>query len=133
MVDNYECYFHGHVPSKGSQITIGAVLVNRGQIIDEVGGTVPYSGSPSRAQWEALLQGMELASRNGVRRLILKGDSRSVINAMNSMPPGKDFDSMDYYMLARKSQLNFDQCFFQWVPQENNLPAIRMSRVTGSE
>lgn len=114
-------------------MTIGAVVVLNGKILDEMGGTVPYSGSPSRAHWEALIQGMELAAKNGVRRLIMKGDSRSVINTMNSQPVSRDFDSMDYYLLARKVQLKFDQCFFQWVPVEKNMIAVRNSTVTGAE
>ncbi|MGA1820460.1 MAG: reverse transcriptase-like protein [Thermoplasmatota archaeon] len=133
MEENYELYFHGDTPFKGSQISIGAVLVLNGQIIDQMGGAVDYSGTSQRAHWEALVQGMHLAKEHGVKRLIMKGDSRNVINYMNGQPPARDFDSMDYYTLARKTQLNFDQCFFQWVPQEKNLPAIRLSRTTGTE
>ena len=62
MVDNYELYFHGSVPFRGSQMTVGAVLVLNGKVLDELGGTVPYSGNENRAQWEALVQGMNLAS-----------------------------------------------------------------------
>lgn len=114
-------------------MSIGAALVLNGEVLDELGGTVPYSGSSSRANWEALIQGMELAAKNGVRRLIMKGDSRSVVNIMNSQPVSREFDSMDYYLLARKVQLKFDQCFFQWVPAEKNMLAIRNSTVTGAE
>jgi ribonuclease HI len=126
MEDNYEVYFHGSIPYKGSQMVIGAVLVNRGVKIDEIAGTVPYAGSDSRAHWEALIQGMELAARNNVRRLIMKGDSRSVINMMNGQFPNKDFDSMDYMKQARKTQLKFDQCFFQWVPVDGNMLPISL-------
>jgi hypothetical protein len=76
---------------------------------------------------------MHLAKANGVRRLIMKGDSRHVINYMNGQVPDRNFDSMDYYTLARKTQLNFDQCFFQWVSAEKNIPAIRLSRIVGNE
>jgi len=133
MEENYELYFHGDLPFKGSQMTIGAVLVLNGQVLDEVGGAVDYSGTSQRAHWEALVQGMHLAKEHGIKRLIMKGDSRHVINHMNGQPPERDFDSMDYYMLARKTQLNFDQCFFQWVPQERNLQAIRLARSVEKE
>ncbi|MFO8051433.1 MAG: reverse transcriptase-like protein [Thermoplasmatota archaeon] len=133
MEENHECYFHGNVPFKGAQMSVGAVLALNDQVIDELSGTVPYSGNMDRAHWEALIQGMELAAKNGVRRLIMKGDSRSVINVMNSQPTSRDFDSMDYYLLARKVQLKFDQCFFQWVPSEKNILAIRNSTITGAE
>jgi len=127
MEENHEVYFHGALPYPGGQMVIGAVLVKHNEIVDRLGGQVPYSGSGSRAQWEALIQGMELAARNGVRRLIMKGDSRSVINHMNGQPPERDFDAMDYMMKARKVQLKFDQCFFQWVPPERNSIAISMT------
>ena len=133
MVDNHEVYFHGNLPYKGSQMAVGAVLVLNGQVLDEISGTVPYSGTGHRAHWEALIQGMHLAKANGVRRLIMKGDSRHVINYMNGQVPDRNFDSMDYYTLARKTQLNFDQCFFQWVSAEKNIPAIRLSRIVGNE
>ena len=133
MEENHEIYFHGDLPFKGSQMAVGAVLVLNGQILDQMGGTVGYSGTGQRAQWEALIQGMLLAKENGVRRLIMKGDSRHVINYMNGQVPQRDFDSMDYYTLARKTQLNFDQCFFQWIPPEKNIPAIRLTKTAGNE
>ncbi len=126
MDANKEVYFHGSVPYKGGQMAIGAVLMDGDEVIDEIGGVVPYAGSQSRAHWEALIQGMELAARNNVKRLILKGDSRSVVNYMNGQVPERDFDSMDYLMKARKSQLSFDQCFFQWVPIEKNARAVKL-------
>lgn len=132
MEENYEVYFHGNIPFKGSQIVVGAVLALNGQIIDEMSGTVPYSGTSLRAHWEALIQGMQLARSNGVRRVIMKGDSKHVINHMNGQVPQRGFDSMDYYKTARKTQLNFDQCFFQWISSESNLPAIRLSRDVGT-
>jgi len=133
MEENYEIYFHGNIPFKGSQMTVGAVLVLNGKVLDEVSGAVPYSGTSNRAHWEALIQGMLLAKENNVRRLIMKGDSRHVINYMNGQLPDRNFDSMDYYTLARKTQLNFDQCFFQWVPVEKNLNAVRLSRDLNTE
>jgi ribonuclease HI len=126
MVENKEVYFHGSVPYKGAQMAIGAVLVDGTEIIDEIGGVVPYAGSQSRAHWEALLQGMELAARHNIRRLIMKGDSRSVVNYMNGQSPDRDFDSMDYLLKARKEQLKFDQCFFQWIPLEKNSRAVKL-------
>jgi ribonuclease HI len=127
MEDNYEVYFHGTVPYQGSRMVVGAVLMNHDQVIDEIGGIVPYTGSSSRAHWEALIQGMELAGRNKVKRVIMKGDSRSVINYMNGQPPDRFFDAMDYMLKARKTQLIFDQAFFQWVPAEKNIKAIRLT------
>jgi ribonuclease HI len=128
MEVNYEVYFHGVVPFAGAEISVGAVLVENGMVKDEVGGTVPYSGSELRAQWEALIQGMELAKRNNTKRVIFKGDSRTVINLMNGGVPARDFDSMDYYQMARRKQLSFDQSFFQWVPMERNAKAIGLAR-----
>jgi len=128
MDDNYEVFFHGHVPSKSSQMVIGAVLVNKGRSIDELSGAISYEGNPSRAQWEALIQAMHLAKKNSVKRLIMKGDSRNVINAMNGQPTDRNFDAMDYYTLARKTQLNFDQCFFQWIPPEKNGDAMKLAK-----
>ena len=130
MEDNYEVYFHGTIPYKGAQMLIGAVLVNHGEVIDEVGGVVPYEGSNSRAHWESLVQGMNLAASNNVKRVIMKGDSRDVINHMNGQPPGRDFESMDYLMVARKAQLMFDQSFFQWVPIEKNVKAVALTRIS---
>lgn len=109
-------------------MVVAALLMDKGDVKDEISGMISYRGSSDRAQWEALIQGMELAARNGVKRLILKGDSRSVINYMNGQFPARDFDSMDYMKLARKKQLAFDQCFFQWVPAERNAKAITLTK-----
>jgi len=128
MEVNYEVFFHGAVPYAGAEITIGAVLVENGMVKDEISGAVPYGGSELRAQWEALLQGMELARMNNTKRVIFKGDSRTVVNLMNGGVPSRDFDSMDYYQMARRKQLSFDQSFFQWIPTERNAKAIGLAR-----
>ncbi len=130
MEDNYEVFFHGNIAYKGAQMIVGAVLMNHGEIIDEIGGVVPYKGSQPRAHWEAMVQGMELAAGNNVRRVIMKGDSREVINHMNGQPPGRGFDSMDYLMVARKAQLKFDQSFFQWIPIEKNMKSVTLARLS---
>ncbi len=126
MEANKEVYFHGSVPYNGAQMAVGAVLMEGDIVVDEIGGAVPYTGSGSRAHWEALIQGMELAAKNNVKRLIMKGDSRAVVNYMNGQIPERDFDSMDYLLKARKTQLKFDQCFFQWIPVERNARAVKL-------
>ncbi len=126
MEANKEVYFHGSVPYNGAQMAVGAVLMDGDVVVDEIGGAVPYAGSGSRAHWEALIQGMELAAKNNVKRLIMKGDSRSVVNYMNGQVPRREFDSMDYLLKARKTQLKFDQCFFQWIPVERNARAVKL-------
>jgi len=131
MEDTYEMYFHGRSDPRSGQISVGMVLAKGGKIIDSMGGEVSYHGSQEKAQWEALVQGMVFAAEAGVVRLIMKGDSRSVINHMNGEPPRRDFTEMEYLMLARKKQLMFNQCFFQWVPESANHQAVQLSRTTG--
>ncbi len=127
MEDTYEVYFHGRSPPSGDPMLVGAALLKNGTLIDEMNGAISYSGSPSRAQWEALIQGMALAAENGVMRPVMKGDSREVINYMNGEPLHKGFDSVDYFKLARKRQLQFNQCFFQWIPLEKNAYVINLA------
>jgi hypothetical protein len=71
---------------------------------------------------------MYLAAEHGSKRVIMKGDARTVINYMNGEFPTRDFKEMEYLILARKVQLNFNQCFFQYVPSENNGIAIDLAR-----
>ena len=124
----YEVYFHGSAPPGGNPMSVGVVLTEDGDEIDQVSGVISYPGNGERAQWEALLQAMALAAKHGVRRVVFKGDSRTVINYMNGTTIGRGFESMDYYKLARKDQLNFDQSFFQWVDGSKNRSAIALSR-----
>lgn len=128
MVENHELYFHGRSDPSSGQISIGLILARQGRVVDTLSGSVSYSGSQEKAQWEALVQGMVFASSHQVRRLIMKGDSRFVINYMNGEPPRRDFTEMEHLLIARKKQLLFDQCFFQWVPESVNSQAIQLSR-----
>ncbi|MDG6223946.1 MAG: reverse transcriptase-like protein [Candidatus Thermoplasmatota archaeon] len=128
MVENHELYFHGRPDPASGQISIGLVLVKQGRVLDTMNGSVSYSGSREKAQWEALVQGMLFASSHDVRRLIMKGDSKYVINYMNGEMPRRDFTEMEHLLIARKKQLLFDQCFFQWVPESANSQAIQLSR-----
>jgi len=128
MVENYDLYFHGRSDPRSGQISIGLVLAKQGKVLDSLGGDVDIKGSPERAQWEALVQGMVFASTHNIKRLVMKGDSRSVVNSMNGEPPRRDFTGMEYLMLARKKQLMFDQCFFQWIPESANGQAHQLAR-----
>ncbi|MGA1822189.1 MAG: reverse transcriptase-like protein [Thermoplasmatota archaeon] len=132
MEEATEVFFHGDAPRSGNPMSIGAVMTRSGEIIDKVGGVVSYPGTHEKAQWEALIQGMYLAAEHGAKRVIMKGDSRTVINYMNGDFPSRDFKEMEYLMLARKVQLNFNQCFFQYVPAENNEVAINLARSSTS-
>jgi ribonuclease HI len=133
MAENHEMYFHGRSDPQTGQISIGLVLMKQGRVLDTMGGEVSYTGSQSKAQWEALVQGMVFAASHQVRRLIMKGDSRFVINYMNGEPPRREFEEGEYLMLARKKQLAFDQCFFQWVPEGSNSQAIQLARSSSSQ
>ena len=128
MEEAYECYFHGAASGGRAPMVVGCVLVLEGEILDKRSGAVSYQGTSERAQWEALVQAMLLASQHNAKRVVFKGDSRSVVNYMNGQPPGRDFDAMDYYKLARKTQLRFNQSFFQWVPADKNMLAIVEAR-----
>ncbi len=128
MEDMQEVYFHGTAPPSGDPMSVGVVLVRDGDEIDRVSGVISYPGDRERAQWEALLQAMALAAKHGVRRVVFKGDSMTVINYMNGSTIGRGFESMDYYKVARKDQLRFDQSFFQWVDGDKNRTAIGLSR-----
>lgn len=132
MEEATEVFFHGNAPRSGNPMSIGAVMVMGGEIIDKVGGVISYPGSYEKAQWEALIQGMYLAAEHGAKRVIMKGDARTVVNYMNGEFPKRGFQEMDYMTLARKVQLNFNQCFFQYIPTENNGVAIDLARSSTS-
>lgn len=128
MEDTYELLFHGTAKRGGDTMAVGAVLVRGGEVVEKKGGVVSYPGNFEKAHWEAMIQGMILAREKDVRRLIIKGDSRSVINHMNGEPPGKEFTAMDYLKIARDHQKDFDQCFFQYIPASQNGLAIDLAR-----
>ena len=128
MKDTCELLFHGTARRDGDPMSVGAVLVRNGEVVDKMGGVISYPGSLEKAPWEAMIQGMLMARGNNVSRLIIKGDSRSVINYMNGEPPSRDFGAMDYMKMAREHQLDFDQCFFQYIPPSQNKLAIDLAR-----
>jgi ribonuclease HI len=128
MAENHELYFHGRSDPQTGQISFGLVLMKQGRVLDTFAADVSYKGSQERAQWEALVQGLMFAASHQVRRLIMKGDSRFVINYMNGEPPRREFEEGEHLMMARKKQLAFDQCFFQWIPEGSNSQAIQLAR-----
>ena len=61
----------------------GFVLVDDyGTEIARESGFLGYHNTNNQAEWEGLIQGMEAATRHGIRRLLVKGDSELVIKQM---------------------------------------------------
>lgn len=86
------------------------------------------SGCSSEAELHALVGVLELAWKQGARRLVVRGDSAVAIAYVN----GSDHTGIERLaVLIRQAQLaaaRFDEISLQWVPRHRNAEADALSR-----
>lgn len=83
--------------------------------------------SNNEAEFKALIWGMEIAIKKGVKRAEFFMDSKIVVNRANGSRPTKlkfKNERMDAFQdKVFELRENFDEIYFEWIPREKNLTA----------
>jgi ribonuclease HI len=90
---------------------------------------IHYEASKNGAEYEALIHRLRIAVSLGIKRLLVFGDSKVVIEQVN-----KEWDcvkdTMDsYYAEIRKLKGHFEEIEFQHVPRNNNVAVDVLSKL----
>jgi ribonuclease HI len=85
--------------------------------------------SNNEAEYEALLHGLHLAASQGIKRLLVYGDSAVVINQVNKSWDCNKENMDAYYLEVRKLKNKFYGLEFHHVVRDNNVAADVLSKL----
>ncbi|GAA0142606.1 hypothetical protein LIER_03465 [Lithospermum erythrorhizon] len=89
-----------------------------------------FKSSNNEAEYEVMIAGLMLVKSLGVQRVIVRGDSKLVIDQINGKCGVKNEILMKYLEKAMTMAKHFDQTIFQHIPRAQNEDADRLSQLT---
>ena len=82
--------------------------------------------SNNEAEFKALIWGMEVAIKEGLKNVKFNSDSKIIINRANGSRPKKKYwnERMNAFQdKVFELKKHFDNISFKWIPRENNITA----------
>lgn len=89
-------------------------------------------GTHNTAEYQALILGLRLALAHGERRVVVKGDSKLVVNQVNGDWKTKHATLRPLRTQARELLERFESARVKWIPREKNQRADKLGRQHGS-
>lgn len=84
-------------------------------------------GTNNQAEYYALIAGMMLAKKLGVKELTVKGDSQLVIKQMVGEYKVHDEKLKKLYEKAKELEKSFRKVSYEWIPREKNKEADKLA------
>lgn len=85
-------------------------------------------GGNEQAEWRALLHALEIAAANGLRDIILIGDSLSVIRQAAGKQPSRSAEATECRERFGQSAARFDRIRLRHTMRAHNLAGIALER-----
>ncbi|WP_341866815.1 ribonuclease HI family protein [Caballeronia pedi] len=120
-------WFDGSALPNPGRLGIGGVLIGPAGETFEISNASGV-GDSSAAEYLALIAVLEAASREGAVDLVIHGDSRVVIDDVNS-PDGATIASLTHHAARVRALIaQIGDVRLQWIPRARNLRADALSR-----
>lgn len=113
--------------------TYGLVAYRDGKRLLEEHGLVGEEVTNNQAEYEGLLRALTLVRPYSEEEVVIKSDSKLVVNQMSGEWKVKKGEYVAKYGEARRLREGFRSLTFVWVPREQNAEADALSRVAYSE
>lgn len=126
MSDFYEAWFDGSSKSDLQLSGIGGLIKQNDKLIFEYSKEVPYTDCIYMLEYQALHQVMKELLSMGAKNVIIKGDSKWVIERIIRTDKKSRFKLQDYPGLLEIHQQcvslfdEFRYCSIIWIPRELN-------------
>lgn len=91
-----------------------------------------YQTTNNKAEYEALLRGLELARFLGAESVIVQGDSQLIINQVNGMCEAKEGRMKKYLNKVRQLVKKFKKASFVQLPREENIEADALAKAAST-
>lgn len=86
------------------------------------------TGTHNTAEWNALILGLQLALKHGERAVIVRGDSKIVVNQINREWQTKNAALQSLREQAEELLAQFDFWHVEWIPRRENRLADELGR-----
>ena len=87
-----------------------------------------YQTTNNKAEYEALLKGLELAKSLGAESVLVQGNSQLVMGQMNGTYEAKEEQMKRYLNKVRRLIKKFSEAHFVQVPREENMEADTLAK-----
>jgi ribonuclease HI len=102
------------------------VADEEGRIVEELSAGIGHATN-NQAEYRAALAGLTLAARHGARAVLLRSDSRLLVEQLSGRFRVKDPTLRRHHEEARKLISAFDDVTLEHVPREQNAEADRLA------
>ncbi|XP_074355747.1 uncharacterized protein LOC141695398 [Apium graveolens] len=124
-------YFDGASKIKSSGASL--VLQSPDGFMIEYALKLDFPTTETKAEYEALIDGLGLAGAVRAKNLKVCGDSRLVVAQVNGEFEAKDDTMANYLRVVKEILTQFNEWYAEPVPREENITADALSQFTSSE
>lgn len=115
-------YFDGGCRPNPGPMECAVVLGGRVQVFEDMG-----QGDNREAEWQALLEALELACAHGLTDVVLLGDSRGVIEEAQGLLAGAPA-SAPHAVRFNQLATGLPRLRVRWIKRAQNLAGIALAR-----
>ena len=119
-------HFDGGGQTPGPVTAACTVRLSDGTVVEDVKRF--DQGTHNTAEWEALMLGLRLALEHGERHVVVKGDSRLVVNQVNGEWKTKNPALRLLRAQAEELLEQFHGWSVEWIPRKENRRADELGR-----
>ncbi|WP_436909348.1 ribonuclease HI [Halosimplex marinum] len=112
-------YFDGACRGNPGPSAVGWVIVSGDGIVAEGGHTIGRATN-NQAEYEALIEGLRVASDYGFDEVDVRGDSELIVKQVRGEWDTNDPDLREYRVTVRELLTGFDEWSLEHVPREIN-------------
>ncbi|WP_123538813.1 ribonuclease HI [Halosimplex salinum] len=112
-------YFDGACRGNPGPSAVGWVIVSGDGIVAEGGHTIGRATN-NQAEYEALIEGVSVASDYGFDEIDVRGDSELIVKQVRGEWDTNDPDLREYRVTVRELLMDFDEWSLEHVPREIN-------------
>ncbi|GAA0169531.1 hypothetical protein LIER_40779 [Lithospermum erythrorhizon] len=123
-IPEWVVYVDGERNSKGSGA--GIMIQGPDQVKMEYALTFSFKATNNEEEYEAMIAGLMLVKSLGVLRVVVRGDSKLVMDQINGECGVKNETLMRYHEKAVTMAKGFNQTIFQHIPRAQNEEADRL-------
>ena len=125
----YELYFDGGANPNPGRAGAGAVIYKNNEEILCTSHFVGINQTNNEAEYTGLIKGFELAFKNEIYDLIVKGDSQLVIKQMKGEYKVKAENLKVLYSKAKESECKFNSIIYLHVKRDFNKRADQLATI----
>ncbi|KKL83781.1 hypothetical protein LCGC14_1971270 [marine sediment metagenome] len=114
-------FFDGSISDNpGGDAGYGILITHNGKTVATEHGPSPKAATNNEAEYAALIEALHMAHRLKLRDLIIRGDSKLVINQMGNRWKIKEPRLRQLWLTAKHLLDRFDSTELEWCPRDDN-------------